>query len=138
MRKRGETGRSRLKGDGAYDDREIKRITAAIANHSDKHHIHNDYDELLKDADVMDHCFYNSDFPVSEWEKAGTIIFLQKLGSLRSMSDFTKFHTHEIVHCKGEKDPAEFSVKLDRQKEMGSAVKRQKFQFSIEIFPVFR
>lgn len=66
MRKRGETGRSRLKGDGAYDDREIKRITAAIANHSDKHHIHNDYDELLKDADVMDHCFYNPDFPVSE------------------------------------------------------------------------
>lgn len=54
------------------------------------------------------------------------------------MSDSTKFHTHEIVHCKGEKDPAEFSVKLDRQKEMGSAVKRQKFQFSIEIFPVFR
>ena len=54
------------------------------------------------------------------------------------MSDFTKVHTHEIVHCKGEKDSAEFSVKLDRQKEMGSAVKRQKFQFSIEIFPVFR
>ena len=70
--------------------------------------------------------------------KTGTIIFLQNLGLLRSMSDFTKFYTHKIVHCKGEKDPAEFSVKLDRQKEMGSAVKRQKFQFSIEIFPVFR
>ncbi|MEG1704782.1 HDIG domain-containing metalloprotein [Niameybacter sp.] len=25
-------------------------------------------DELLKDADVMDHCFYNNDFEVAEWE----------------------------------------------------------------------
>ena len=51
-----------------YSDDEIKIITTAISNHSDKCSVHNPYDELLKDADVMDHCFYNADFPIAEWE----------------------------------------------------------------------
>ena len=53
---------------GLYDDEEIKTITTAISRHSDKKTVHGPYDELLKDADVMSHCFYNHDFPVSEWE----------------------------------------------------------------------
>jgi len=43
-------------------------VTSAISKHSDKNTIHEPYDELLKDADVMDHCFYNADFPIAEWE----------------------------------------------------------------------
>lgn len=57
-----------LKSMNSYNDDEIKLITTAIARHSDKLIIHDSYDELLKDADVMDHCFYNNDFPVAEWE----------------------------------------------------------------------
>lgn len=57
-----------LKKMKTYDDNEIRIITTAIANHSDKCTIHDDYSELLKDADVMDHCFYNNNFSIAEWE----------------------------------------------------------------------
>lgn len=57
-----------LKAMNAYNDDEIKIITIAISKHSDKSIVHEPYDELLKDADVMDHCFYNADFPIAEWE----------------------------------------------------------------------
>lgn len=52
-----------------YSDDEIKIITTAISRHSDKTHIHEPYDELLKDADVMDHCLYNPAFPIAQKEK---------------------------------------------------------------------
>ena len=51
-----------------YNNGEIKTITTAISRYSDKKAVHGPYDELLKDADVMSHCFYNHDFPVSEWD----------------------------------------------------------------------
>jgi uncharacterized protein len=57
-----------LKSMNVYSDSEIGIITNAILKHSDKGTIHDTYDELLKDADVMDHCLYNADFPVAEWE----------------------------------------------------------------------
>ena len=47
-----------------YNDEEIKIITTAISRHDNKKAIHDPYDELLKDADVMSGCFYNHDFPV--------------------------------------------------------------------------
>ena len=53
---------------GIYSDDEIKLITTAISKHSDKSTVDEPYDELLKDADVMDHCFYNADFPIADWE----------------------------------------------------------------------
>ena len=49
---------------GLYSDEEIKIITTAIHWHSKKRKFHGPYDELLKDADVMCHFFYNTDFPV--------------------------------------------------------------------------
>lgn len=55
---------------GLYDGDEIKVITTAISRHSDKKTVHGLYDEILKDADVMSHCFYNDDFPIAEWEMA--------------------------------------------------------------------
>ncbi len=51
-----------------YSDDEIKIVTAAVSRHSDKNHIHEPYDELLKDADVIDHCLYNPAFPIAPWE----------------------------------------------------------------------
>lgn len=57
-----------LKEMKVFNDVEINLITTAISNHSDKCNVHGDYDELLKDADVMDHCFYNNDFLINERE----------------------------------------------------------------------
>ncbi|MDR2736671.1 MAG: HD domain-containing protein [Gracilibacteraceae bacterium] len=59
-----------LKKIEAYSDQEIAIITAAISRHSKKHIVHEPYDEVLKDADVLEHCLYNPDFPVSEKEMA--------------------------------------------------------------------
>lgn len=55
---------------GLYNEEEIKVITTTISRHSDKGTVHEPYDELLKDADVMSHCLYNFDFPIAEWEMA--------------------------------------------------------------------
>ena len=63
-----EQARTILKSLGTYSDREIEIVTNAISKHSNKGEIHELYDELLKDADVMDHCFYNNDFPIAKKE----------------------------------------------------------------------
>jgi len=63
-----------------YNDNEIAIITAAIARHDAKSAIHESYDEVLKDADVLSHCFYNPDFPVNEWELARYKKLLTELG----------------------------------------------------------
>jgi len=57
-----------LKAMNLYNEDEINIIVTAISRHNDKNTIHEAYDELLKDADVMSHCFYNHDFPIAEWE----------------------------------------------------------------------
>ena len=53
-----------------YRADEIQTVTTAIAHHSDKAHVHGPYDELLKDADVLDHCLYNTSFPIAPREQA--------------------------------------------------------------------
>lgn len=63
-----EEAKAILKQMNTYSDDEINIVATAISRHSDKEVINEPYDELLKDADVMDHCFYNNDFPVREWE----------------------------------------------------------------------
>ena len=63
-----------------YDKEEIMLITTAISRHCDKSTIHEPYDELLKDADVLSHCFYNPDFPVSEEEVKRYSNLLVELG----------------------------------------------------------
>ena len=65
-----EQAKGILKTMNVYSDNEIDIIFSAISKHSDKGKIHEPYDELLKDADVMDHCFYNADFPIAEGEVA--------------------------------------------------------------------
>ena len=46
----------------------ITNLLSVISKHNDKQAIHEPYDEILKDADVLSHCFYNPDFPISDWE----------------------------------------------------------------------
>jgi HD superfamily phosphodiesterase len=58
-----EQAESILKAMNIYSDDEIKIITTAISRHGDKGKNHDPYDELL-----MDHCLYNTDFPIAEWE----------------------------------------------------------------------
>jgi len=55
-----------LKATKQYSAKEISIITTAISRHSKKRKIHEPYDELLKDADVMDHSFCNTAYPVIE------------------------------------------------------------------------
>ncbi len=53
---------------GQYGDEEIELITTAIANHGRKLFVDGIYDELLKDADVLDHCLTDNSAPIAEWE----------------------------------------------------------------------
>jgi len=48
---------------------ETDLICSAIHNHSSKGVVHSAFDEVLVDADVMQHCLYNFAFPVMEHEK---------------------------------------------------------------------
>ncbi len=43
----------------AFASEEIECIVSAISHHSDKDAVHGPYDELLKDADVLQHDLYN-------------------------------------------------------------------------------
>ena len=53
---------------GLFTDSEIEIISTAISRHSDKNTVHLPYDEVLKDADVLHHCFYNPSYPVADHE----------------------------------------------------------------------
>jgi len=51
------------------NDDETKMICDAIYTHSDKETVHSDFNEVLKDADVFQHCLYNPAFEIMEHEK---------------------------------------------------------------------
>lgn len=54
---------------------EIDVITQAIAHHSDKEQIDGPYEELLKNADVLQHYFYNpSQFPKKEQTRLDNLL----------------------------------------------------------------
>ena len=65
---------------GLYEKDEIAVITTAISRHSKKRKLHDSYDELLKDADVMSHCFYNTDFQPVEKDVLRYGRILEELG----------------------------------------------------------
>lgn len=52
-----------------FTDGEIDMICSAIYNHSCKGKIHTSFDEILIDADVLQHCLYNPLFEVPEHER---------------------------------------------------------------------
>lgn len=63
-----------------YDEDEIKIIVSAIYHHSDKDNVHGEYDELLKDAEVLQHYLYNVTMPIEDKEKKRLIAILNEFG----------------------------------------------------------
>jgi uncharacterized protein len=63
-----------------FSEQEIDSICTAIANHSNKYDIHDDYSELLKDSDVLQHHLYNTSFKVNEKESARLLKLFKELG----------------------------------------------------------
>ena len=57
-----------MKSLGIFEVDEIEKVSAAIHNHSSKGKSHSSFDEVLIDADVMQHCLYNPLFEVAEQE----------------------------------------------------------------------
>jgi hypothetical protein len=47
---------------GGFSDAEIEVIQSGISHHSDKAAIHGPFEELMKDADVLQHTLYNPCF----------------------------------------------------------------------------
>ena len=64
----------------SYSSCEIEKITHAISRHSKKRKVHEPFDEVLKDADVMSHFLYNTDFPIVEKEVERVDDILAELG----------------------------------------------------------
>lgn len=48
-----------LEETGLFTQKEIERVCAAILFHSEKKIVHGPLDEILKDADVMQHCLFD-------------------------------------------------------------------------------
>lgn len=58
--------RSCLRGAGLFTDQEVDAVCSAIAHHSDKDKTHAPLDEVLKDADVLQHVLHNPVQPVAD------------------------------------------------------------------------
>lgn len=64
-----ELARKILKELNLISNEEIDLICSAIYNHSDKDKIHLELDEIIKDADVLQHCLYNTTLAVKGSEE---------------------------------------------------------------------
>ena len=63
-----EMSRRILQETGLFSEEEIEKICTAIRYHSDKKVTHGGLDEILKDADVLQHCMFDPGY-VSKKEK---------------------------------------------------------------------
>lgn len=64
-----EMARNILNSLNIFSEDEKNMICTAIYNHSDKSIIHDSLDEILKDADVMQHVLYNPLFNIKKHEE---------------------------------------------------------------------
>ena len=64
-----EMARNILNSLNLFSEEEKDLICAAIWNHSDKSMVHGWLEEILKDADVMQHALYNPFFDIKEQEQ---------------------------------------------------------------------
>jgi uncharacterized protein len=64
-----------------FSGAEIELVATAIAWHNDKGQVNLPYDELLKDADVLHHCLYDSSKPIAEKEQIRYDNLLIELGA---------------------------------------------------------
>ena len=63
-----------------FSEEEVETIWTAIYRHSDKEVEHNALDEILKDADVLQHVLYNPLFDVKQAERARDERLVSELG----------------------------------------------------------
>lgn len=76
-----------LRQAGTFSEDEINIVQSAIAHHSDKTNIHGSYEELLKDADVLQHYLYNTAFSVTDIKQKRLTKILGELGmDVRNLS----------------------------------------------------
>ena len=61
-------------------EEETELICSMIYHHDDKHTVDSPLDEVLKDADVIHHCFNDLSKPVKEKEKARFNALIDELG----------------------------------------------------------
>lgn len=64
---------------GSFARDEIDKISQAIYNHSDKDDTGALFDEILKDADVLQHFLYNPLAPVAEHERDRFMMLKEEL-----------------------------------------------------------
>lgn len=64
----------------AFTEEEKQLICTAIYNHSDKANLHNSLDEILKDADVMQHILHNPLSDVKQHEQKRFSLLKKELG----------------------------------------------------------
>jgi HD superfamily phosphodiesterase len=67
-------------------ENETDLICSAIRNHSSKQTTQSAFDEVLKDADVLQHYLYNPLFPVMEHEKSRLQNLLTEFGIVNYLS----------------------------------------------------
>jgi uncharacterized protein len=65
---------------GCFAEGEIALICEAIARHCTKDQVHGAYDELLKDADVLQHHLYNTLLEPIEKERTRLVALFKELG----------------------------------------------------------
>ncbi len=65
---------------GCFSGEEITIICGAISSHSRKNEVGKVYDELLKDADVLQHYLYNTSIPPTAKERKRLASVLGELG----------------------------------------------------------
>lgn len=63
-----------------FCEEEVDIICRSISKHSNKQDIDNEYDEILKDADVLQHYLNNTNFTINDNEKCRLNIVLNELG----------------------------------------------------------
>lgn len=58
-----------LQSSGLFEAEEIDMVCTAVYYHSSKREIHDAFSEMLKDADVMQHCLYDPTVPAvrNDW-----------------------------------------------------------------------
>lgn len=79
-KKSGEIAQKLLMESELFQDEEIKLIVHAIVVHSDKQTKNdNIYAEILKDADVMSHYFYNTKIEITDKERVRLYYILEML-----------------------------------------------------------
>lgn len=113
-----EYARVILRETGDFTDEEQKVIRSAIFRHSDKETVHEPYDELLKDADVLQHFLYNTSLPVAEKE----LIHLKNVLSEFGLSDE---HIEVKTPNKTEIDENSISDKRNRLADLAEALAKE-------------